>query len=102
MTLCNPMGYNLTASSVHGIFPQEYWSGLTFLPPGDLPDPGTEAASSVSPALQVDSSLLSHQGSPDKNINTVLLLPSRSLKSFGSREHRPCGFFIFKMMTYSS
>ena len=27
---------------------QEYWSGLPFLTPGDLPDPGTELAS---PAL---------------------------------------------------
>ena len=27
---------------------QEYWSGLSFLPPGDLPDPGIEPAS---PAL---------------------------------------------------
>ena len=30
---------------------QEYWSGLPCLPPGDLPNPGTEAASLVSPAL---------------------------------------------------
>ena len=34
---------------------QEYWNGLPFLPPGDLPDPGIEPASAVSPALQVDS-----------------------------------------------
>ena len=34
---------------------QEYWSGLPFPPPGDLPDPGIETASSVSPALQADS-----------------------------------------------
>ena len=31
---------------------QEYWSGLPFLPPGDLPNPGTEPRS---PALQADS-----------------------------------------------
>ena len=31
---------------------QEYWSGLPFLPPGDLPNPGLE---SRSPALQADS-----------------------------------------------
>ena len=31
---------------------QEYWSGLPFPSPGDLPDPGIE---SRSPALQVDS-----------------------------------------------
>ena len=31
---------------------QEYWSGLLFLSPGDLPDPGTKP---VSPALQANS-----------------------------------------------
>ena len=31
---------------------QEYWSGLPFVPPGDLPDPGIEPGS---PALQADS-----------------------------------------------
>ena len=30
---------------------QEYWSGLPFPPPGDLPDPGTEPMSLVSLAL---------------------------------------------------
>ena len=34
---------------------QEYWSGLPFLPPGDLADPGIEPTS----ALQADSLLLS-------------------------------------------
>ena len=40
---------------------QEYWSGLPFPTPGDLPDLGIEA---VSPALQVNSLPLSHQGRP--------------------------------------
>ena len=34
-----------------GAFKQEYWSGLPFLPPGDLPDPGIEPTSPGSPAL---------------------------------------------------
>ena len=37
-----------------GFSRQEYWSGLPFLSPGDLPDPGIEP---VSPALQADSLL---------------------------------------------
>ena len=41
---------------------QEYWSGLSFPPPGDLPDPGIKPASPVSPALQADSLPLSHLG----------------------------------------
>ena len=30
---------------------QEYWSGLPFPPPEDLPDPGMEPTSLASPAL---------------------------------------------------
>ena len=41
---------------------QQYWSGLPFLPPGSLLDPGIEP---VTPALQVDSLLLSYWGSHD-------------------------------------
>ena len=44
-----------------GIPRQEYWIGLPFPSPGDLPDPGMEPASSASPA---DSLPLSHRGSP--------------------------------------
>ena len=40
---------------------QEYWSTLLCPPPGDLPDPGIETVSSVTPMLQVDSLPLSHQ-----------------------------------------
>ena len=39
---------------------QEYWSGLLFPHPGDLPDPGIELESPG----QVDSLPLSYQGSP--------------------------------------
>ena len=39
---CSPPG-----SSVHGFPRQEYWSGLTFHPPRDLPDPGIEPTSPV-------------------------------------------------------
>ena len=43
---------------------QEYWSGLSCPPPRDLPYSRMELASLVSPALQVDSLVLSHWGSP--------------------------------------
>ena len=43
-----------------GFFRQEYWSRLPFSPPRDLPDPGIEP---MTPALQVGSLALSHQGS---------------------------------------
>ena len=41
-----------------GFSRQEYWSGLPFPSPGDLPDPRIEP---LSPELLVDSLLLSHQ-----------------------------------------
>ena len=34
-----------------GFSKQEYWSGLPFPPPGDLPDPGIEPSSLGPPAL---------------------------------------------------
>ena len=43
-----------------GYFRQQYCSGLSCPPPGDLLDPGIEPAS---PALQADTLTLSHQGS---------------------------------------
>ena len=42
---------------------QEYWSGLPFPSPGNLPLPGIEP---MSPALLAESLLLSHWGSPHK------------------------------------
>ena len=38
-----------------GFSRQEYWSGLPFPTPGDLPDPRINPASPESPALQADS-----------------------------------------------
>ena len=42
---------------------QEYWSGLSFSSPGDLPNPGTEPRS---PTLQADSSLSEPPGKPQQ------------------------------------
>ena len=47
-TPCDPM--DQTPLSM-GFPKQEYWSGLPFPSPGDLPDPGIELLSPVSPAL---------------------------------------------------
>ena len=43
-----------------GFSRQEYWSGLPFPSPGDLPNPGIKLRS---PALQTDSLLSEHKGS---------------------------------------
>jgi len=46
-TVCDPMDCSLPGFSVHGIFQAEYWSGVPFPSPGDLPDPGIEPRSPV-------------------------------------------------------
>ena len=49
-----------------GFSRQEYWDGLPCPPPGDLSDPGIKP---VCPALQADSLLLSHLGSPNTSFS---------------------------------
>ena len=55
-----------------GLSRQESWSGLPCPPPGDLPDPGIEPLSPASPALQADSSPLSHRGSLLLNLTVAI------------------------------
>ena len=50
-TLCNPMDCSLPGSSVHETLQAKYWSGLPCPPPGNLPDPGIEPTSLMSPEL---------------------------------------------------
>ena len=69
-TLCDPMNVARQVSLSTGFTRREYWSGLTFPPPGDLPNPGIGSTSSISPALQVDSLSLSQQGNPISIVNT--------------------------------
>ena len=54
------MDGSLTVSSIHGVFQQGLWRGLSFPPPGHLPNPGIKPMSPVSPALQAASLPLSH------------------------------------------
>ena len=50
-TLATPWTSASQASPSIEFSRQEYWSGLTFPPPGGLPDPRIEPTSPVSPAL---------------------------------------------------
>ena len=61
-TRCHPMNHSPPGSSVHGILQAEYWSGLPFPSPGNLPHPGIKPGS---PTLEADSLLSEPQGSPD-------------------------------------
>ena len=47
-----------------GFSRQEYWSGLPYPSPGDLPDPGIKSKSLMPPALAAGSLPLSHLGIP--------------------------------------
>ena len=53
LTICNPMDSAACSVPLFMEFSrQEYWSGMPFPSPGDLPNPGIEPRS---PALWVDS-----------------------------------------------
>ena len=95
---------------------EEYWSGLPFPPPGDLPDPGIKPRSS---ALKVDSLLTEPLGKP-KNIGVgsislllqgisqprnwtgVSCIAGRFLTSWAIREALPVPFvpLIFTVSHY--
>ena len=51
LTLCDPMDCSQQAPLTMRFSRQDYWSGLPFPSPGDLPDPGIEPRS---PAVQAD------------------------------------------------
>ena len=60
LTLCNPHTVALQASLSMEFSRQEYWSGLPFPSPEELPNPGIEP---WSPASQADSLPFELQGS---------------------------------------
>ena len=62
-TLATPWTVAHQAPLFLGFSSQEYWSGLPFPSPGDLPDPGIKCRSSV---LQEDSLQTELQGKPPK------------------------------------
>ena len=64
-----------------GFSRQEYWNGLPFPSPEDLPDPGIEPSSS---ALQADSLLSELQGSPVKCSVNLQLETKLSLEQYPS------------------
>ena len=83
---------------------QEYWSGLPFPSPGNLPNPGLEPGS---PALQAESSSSEPPGKPFisevKKLGGTLLLhsPNKSLSAWGTQKGSlfpiPSGSYAFSM-----
>ena len=70
-TLCNTMDCSYQAPQSMGFSRQKYWSGLPFLSPGDLPNPGIEPRS---PVLQAVSFLTETSGKPYKHLRNKYLL----------------------------
>ena len=66
LTLWNPMDYKPPGSSAMAFSRQEYWSGLLFSSPGNLPDPRIKPESLALPEL-TDSLPLHHLKGPDKS-----------------------------------
>ena len=62
-----------------GLSRQEYWSGLPFPPQGELPNPGIEPESAVSPALALHFLPLSHLRSPQHSLQLYYII-SRLMK----------------------
>ena len=71
-----------------GFSRQEYWSGLPFSSLSDLPDPGIEP---VSPALQADSLLLSHQRSLDSQYIDFLFSRFENISVSLQKKHQRNG-----------
>ena len=84
LTLCNSMDCGLPGSQSMGFYRQEYWSGLPFPSPGDLPDLGIKSGSSTlqillsePPGKPKNTGVSSHsfflRVFPTKGLNLVLL-----------------------------
>ena len=71
--LCDPMDCSPLGFSVHEIPRQEYWSGLLFPSPEEIPNPGIEP---WSPASQADSLQFELQGSLSTNMSPYKNFPA--------------------------
>ena len=82
---------------------KEYWGGLPFPTPGNLPDPGIEPASLVSPALAGDFFFffkpLTYLGNPSKWHNVDISVESFSTQRNKDNTWRECpGAGVFLSM----
>ena len=77
-----------------GFSKQEYWSGLSFPSPRDLPDSGIEPGS---PALQAGSLLSEPLGKPHPNLGFLIAL---SILTFSSTLVSGCHFLPVFFLTF--
>ena len=71
-------------------------NGLPCPPPGDLPDLGIEPRFPAAPALQGDSLLLSHWGSPQvaSQCPNLVVTSQSALSPLGAASDRPAPLFL--------
>ena len=77
LILCNPWTVAHQAPPSMGFSRQEYWSGLPFPSPGDLPDPGIEP---TSPTLQADALTSAPPGKPNDSVLPLLTIYPKELR----------------------
>ena len=82
LTLCDPWTVAHHAPPSMGFSRQEYWSGLPFPSPGDLPDPGIEFRS---PTLQADALTSAPPGKPLNTRIQSLRKPPIETQNFRSK-----------------
>ena len=74
---------------------QEYWSGMSFPSPGDLPDPGIEPRS---PALQADSLPAEPQGKPrSTGVGSLSLLQQTFLTQESNHSLLHCRRILYQL-----
>ena len=85
------------ASGSMGFSRQEYWSGLPFSPPGDLPNLGIEPLSLTSPALAAGSLPLVPPGKPLPLRACLKASTDKKMQHWEKKKARwMSGFFLFK------
>ena len=83
--LCDPRTVARQAPLSMGFSRQEYWNGLSFPPPGHLPNPATEPVSPMFPALQMSSLQTEPPGKP-KPANERHSINTCELKAIGTEK----------------
>ena len=76
LTLCDPWTVARQAPLSVGFCRQEYWSGLPFPPPGDLPEPGIEPASSALAGKFFTTEQPGKPHVPGTGLNLIITVPS--------------------------
>ena len=94
LTLCNPME-SARLLGPWGFSRQEYWSGLPYPPPGNLPNPGIKSRSTT---VQADSLLSEPPGKPkNTGVGSLSLLQGIFLTQESDWGLRHCRWILYQL-----